>query len=307
MEKVEVLMAIYKPDIKYLYKQLDSIKNQTYKNIELLIFDDCIDNRTDKNLILDRIEGKFPVRFLSNENYNLGYAKAFEKLVRESNAKYLAFSDQDDIWDATKIERCMRAIDKDQSLIVAHGKKVIDEQEHVKKKSKVISKKRASWTSGEDIAKYQMFRDFVAGNCMLVNGEFARKCIPFGNIAPHDTWIACCASIEGKISRIPLPLTSYRRHGNNVSGVLSGINNKNDYYENRVKKNYDMVIELLERYPEFKDRREVLNFSKARIQKNVIKLWKMREISPEKAYFEILLAITPGICFPILKSLISKI
>ena len=36
-KKVNVLLSIYKPDINYLKQQLESIDEQTYKNIEILI------------------------------------------------------------------------------------------------------------------------------------------------------------------------------------------------------------------------------------------------------------------------------
>ena len=39
-EKVDILLATYKSNIKYLKKQIDSILNQTYKDISLLISDD---------------------------------------------------------------------------------------------------------------------------------------------------------------------------------------------------------------------------------------------------------------------------
>ena len=40
MEKVDVLVATYKTNIKYLVKQIDSILNQTYTNINVIISDD---------------------------------------------------------------------------------------------------------------------------------------------------------------------------------------------------------------------------------------------------------------------------
>ena len=39
-EKVDVLMATYNGE-KYLKEQIDSILNQTYQNIHLIISDDC--------------------------------------------------------------------------------------------------------------------------------------------------------------------------------------------------------------------------------------------------------------------------
>ena len=45
LEKVDVLLATYNGE-KYLRKQIDSILNQTYKNINLIISDDCSKDKT---------------------------------------------------------------------------------------------------------------------------------------------------------------------------------------------------------------------------------------------------------------------
>ena len=37
MEKVSVLLSVYRPNQKYLEEQLASLDNQTYENMEILI------------------------------------------------------------------------------------------------------------------------------------------------------------------------------------------------------------------------------------------------------------------------------
>ena len=44
-EKIDVLMATYNGE-KYLKEQIDSILNQTYKNIQIIISDDCSTDST---------------------------------------------------------------------------------------------------------------------------------------------------------------------------------------------------------------------------------------------------------------------
>lgn len=44
-EKIDILLATYNTDIKYLKEQIDSILNQTYKNIHLIINDDNSPNK----------------------------------------------------------------------------------------------------------------------------------------------------------------------------------------------------------------------------------------------------------------------
>ena len=44
MPKVSVLMPVYKTNEKYLREAIDSILNQTFKDFEFLILDDCPDD-----------------------------------------------------------------------------------------------------------------------------------------------------------------------------------------------------------------------------------------------------------------------
>ena len=46
-EKIDVLLATYNGE-KYLKEQIDSILNQTYQNIHLIISDDCSKDETQK-------------------------------------------------------------------------------------------------------------------------------------------------------------------------------------------------------------------------------------------------------------------
>ena len=45
MEQIDILMATYNGE-KYLREQIDSILNQTYSNIRLIISDDCSKDQT---------------------------------------------------------------------------------------------------------------------------------------------------------------------------------------------------------------------------------------------------------------------
>ena len=55
MEQIDILMATYNGE-KYLKEQIESILNQTYSNIRLLISDDCSKDETRK--ILNEYEKK---------------------------------------------------------------------------------------------------------------------------------------------------------------------------------------------------------------------------------------------------------
>ena len=79
-EKVDILLATYKSNIKYLKKQIDSILNQTYKDISLLISDD---NSQDEELekTLKEYEQKDNRVHIYFQEKNIGYIKNFGFLL----------------------------------------------------------------------------------------------------------------------------------------------------------------------------------------------------------------------------------
>lgn len=107
-KKVNILLSVYNPNVTYLVEQLKSIDNQTYPNIELLIFDDCVSKRCDVG-IFKKTLNNVKYRILPYKKKNMGYVKAFEYLVEQADGNYIAFCDQDDIWVRLKLKNVSNA------------------------------------------------------------------------------------------------------------------------------------------------------------------------------------------------------
>jgi glycosyltransferase involved in cell wall biosynthesis len=104
---VSIAMCTYN-GAKFMAKQLESIINQTYKNLEIVIVDD---RSTDDTVAIVEQFAKNDerIKFYQNET-NLGFNKNFEKAVNLTTGDYISISDQDDIWLPTKIEDLLNAI-----------------------------------------------------------------------------------------------------------------------------------------------------------------------------------------------------
>ena len=101
-EPIDVLLATYNGE-KYLKEQLDSILNQTYKNINLIISDDASKDGT-RDILKEYEEKDKRVKVFYQEN-NLGYVKNFEFLLKQVQSEVFMLSDQDDFWMPQKIEK----------------------------------------------------------------------------------------------------------------------------------------------------------------------------------------------------------
>ena len=92
-ELVSIVVPVYNAE-SYLYDCLESLINQTYRNIEIILVND---GSTDKSVsILEEYKKKDSRIKIITQN-NSGVTKAREKGVCNSTGKWICFSDADDI------------------------------------------------------------------------------------------------------------------------------------------------------------------------------------------------------------------
>lgn len=242
---VSILLAVYKPNEKWLIEQLISLNEQSYENLNLYVYDDCPEYPVDEELFKE---------YITNFNYeivrgkvNKGSNKAFEELTKIADGKYLAYCDQDDIWEKNKISLMMEKFNDKDVTLVCCDLIIIDENSTKTHDSIRDIRKRIVYKSGYGLAKGLLVSNFVTGCAMIVKREIALKSVPFAEKIIHDNWIAVIAALNGKIEYLDKKLVRYRQHSNNQTGILKGIYNKQTYYEIK-------IVELLERYTILKER-----------------------------------------------------
>ena len=217
-EKVDILMTTYNTEIKYLKQQIDSILNQTYKNICLLISDDNSTNKEVQKTLKEYEEKDERIKVYIQDN-NLGYIKNFEFLLKESTSNYIMYADHDDIWYENKVERSLEElIKKDVDLVYVNAEQ-IDEDGQVIQKSYFKYKNVPLIKGTNNLA---ISRCIGIGCSQLFTKSVKDKMIPYTeNVMAHD-WLAAFIANENKgISYIEEPLFGYRLHNTNVFGGRS--------------------------------------------------------------------------------------
>lgn len=207
---ISIAMASYNGE-KYLKEQLDSIYAQTYKNIEVIVTDDC---STDKTVdILEHYAKSCGLKYFVNEK-NLGFVKNFEKVLSLCDGDYIALADQDDIWCKDKIEILFKNVSghlmvhSDAMLINDQGKMI--EESFTKQ-----SKKKIYQTTQE-----YLFINNVTGCTSMIDKTLLKKALPIpSKFGVHDYWLAVIASTQGSIAYVDKPLVKYRQHDNNQIGA----------------------------------------------------------------------------------------
>lgn len=111
---ISIIVPIYNSE-KYLEKCIDSILNQTYKLIEVILIND---GSTDNSLNICNFYAKRDKRVIVVQQENSGVSKSRQKGIDISNGEYVAFIDSDDFIDSNYILKLYRNMQKSNSDII---------------------------------------------------------------------------------------------------------------------------------------------------------------------------------------------
>lgn len=245
-EKINILLAVYHPNPIWFAEQLESIDGQTYPNLSLIIIDDGPDSPIGEEFISTHIKN-IPFRYIVHE-INLGCNKTFEDLVPLADGEYIAFCDQDDIWHTEKIQQLYEEIKAKDAAIAYCNLSAIDENDKNIADDIRKIRKRDIFLSGKEIARELVLRNSIYGSSLLMKADLARSALPLPVDAPYDHWCSLWAAIYGKVAFLDNALVQHRIHGENLSTPLKGINSKEDYIEQRIKRLQTRLEGFAERF-----------------------------------------------------------
>lgn len=213
---ISIAMATYNGG-KYIEEQLDSIYNQTYPNLEVVVCDDGSTDNTPE--ILNRYVQEKGLRFYPNPE-RLGYIKNFERAMGLCEGEFIALSDQDDVWLPEKLQTLYDNIGENLLIhgdlsIVSPTNEMVQESAHqyyFKEEYPYI------FLDAENQRRFQMTRKSLCQGCtFLMRRKLMEISLPFPETEIHDLWLPFVAGNEHSIKYLPLPLTRWRLHGNNTS------------------------------------------------------------------------------------------
>jgi len=253
---VSIALCTYNGEV-YLKEQLDSLVNQTYPNMEILVCDDCSSDGTMD--LLEQYAANYNFFTVTRNEYNLGYVKNFEKAIRSCKGEYIALSDQDDIWDLNKIQLMVDTIDK--HLMVYHDSELIadDGISFNIKRSDIINLYHGN--SPESFLLYNC----VSGHSCLFSKRLLEYSLPFKKDYYHDHWLAYVAANVGSIGFVNKSLVKYRQHLNSNTDILKKKGKKNNgFHDNNKALKLERELEWLKlcaQYPYNKNPEFVREFA----------------------------------------------
>ena len=219
-KSIDILLVTYNGE-KYLKEQIDSILNQTYKNIRLIISDDCSIDKTPE--ILREYEKKDKRIILYIQEKNLGVVKNIEFLLRKVESPYYMLADQDDYWMPQKAEKTLEKLKEENADLAFGDLEVVDEKLNTIYPSfndyMLLTRKIKKYINSY---KLNYLYNCVTGCTILARKETIEKILPLPITSKrliHDHWIGLMVSLNGKLAYVPEKYIKYRQHGDNQVGT----------------------------------------------------------------------------------------
>ncbi len=207
--RVDILLSSYNGE-KYLRTQLDSILNQTWKNLVIRIRDDGSTDGTKE--ILKEYEEKYPNVYVYYGE-NLGLVKSFLSLMKESDASYTGFSDQDDYWLPEKVERAVERLAGVKGPALYSGNQTLVDDDLQVLPGETVPEPKPGFGNA-------VVESMCTGCTVLMNRELVdlvAKDLPEHAIW-HDWWCYLVCTYLGTYVFDKRAFIYYRQHGDNQLG-----------------------------------------------------------------------------------------
>jgi glycosyltransferase involved in cell wall biosynthesis len=155
LPKISVIVPVYNNE-KYLQKTVESILNQTYKNIEIILVDDGSVDESPR--ICDEMAEDYE-NIVAIHQKNKGVSSARNAGLKKATGELIAFCDGDDILQEDMYELLHKQMTEENSDIACCSSSLIMENNTVLNK---LSGKKLVWESCDDY-----LRDFLVGRLSM--------------------------------------------------------------------------------------------------------------------------------------------
>lgn len=197
-QKVSVIIPTFGRDSYFLLRAIESIKNQTYKNIEVIIVDDNSPN-SDYRLTTEKTMKKFnsdsSVIYYRNDK-NMGGSEARNNGIGIATGDFITFLDDDDEYLSSKVENQLKFMlhtDCDMSFtnlkLVNDNHEIVDYREYHKLKA----------FDKNSLLKYHIMRHLTGTPTFMYKTKKLIEIGGFKNVKMGQEFYLMLKSIEGNL------------------------------------------------------------------------------------------------------------
>lgn len=191
---------------------IESVLKQTYKNLEVIVVDDCSSDHTVD--VVRAIEDSRVRCILLSKNHGACYARNIG--AEQANGQYIAFQDSDDIWLPTKIEMQINYLQQGNYDVVFCGMdRITIEQKH-------FYYPKTGFDENKNAFEQILFDNRISTQCMLMMA-YVMKDVKFDpTIRKYQDWdYAIRIAKKFKIGYLAKALVISEIQANSISTVVS--------------------------------------------------------------------------------------
>lgn len=211
---ISVLMSTYKESLSYIKQSVESILEQSYKEIEFIIVVDNPEYSDLINLLNSYSDKDSRIKILVN-NKNLGLTYSLNRALKYASGQYIARMDADDISDRERLKKQLLFLEKNHLDLV--GSNVQDIDEHGEKKAGVSYFPETN----SKVVRYAKFDSPVAHPTWFAKKEVFESLGGYHEIdACEDYDFLVRAILKGfKIGNVQETLLKYRINSKGISST----------------------------------------------------------------------------------------
>jgi glycosyltransferase involved in cell wall biosynthesis len=218
---VSVVMPVYNQE-KYVAAALESVLNQTYTNLEILVGDDA---SKDRSLAIIRAYAAKDnrIKVLSAES-NLGICGNFNRLFDSVTGEYVAFFSGDDIMMPNKIATQLDILENNKDIVVVHHDAwIIDDTNNRIRKHRdkhLPLYNPLDWALKADWFHSKRIAPLLPTTCLARTGYYLYARYDKRFKYKHELLFTIedyCNDPKGKWQYIDEPMIEYRHHENNFT------------------------------------------------------------------------------------------
>ena len=207
MPKISVIIPVFNAE-KYLKSSIDSILNQTEKDIEIIVIND---GSTDNSLeILNNLQ-KLDSRIKVISRENRGVIESLNEAIKNSSGKYIARMDADDISFKDRLEKQFNYMEKNNLDLCGTSAITINEKgEEIGKIIRPENKK--------EIMKFTILHNPFIHPSVMFRREIVEKIglyKKFKHAEDYEFWTRIV--FKYNVANIQEPLLYYRIHENQIT------------------------------------------------------------------------------------------
>ncbi|MBF8436525.1 glycosyltransferase family 2 protein [Halanaerobiaceae bacterium Z-7014] len=296
--KEEPLVSVIIPTYKrpgMLGKAIDSVLNQTYDNIEIIIVDDNDDNeyRIDtEEFMADYLSEYDNIRYIKHEK-NKGACAARNTGIRKSKGKYITFLDDDDRYYRDKVKKQVKALNKSKCKVVFCAHKKF----YISKTKDIISSIQKPFLP--EFKKEKLFYKNILGptSVIMIDSSVFEKINYFDEKLKSrqdlDLYIRLSQYFDFEFIEEPL-VKMYIHDNERISNNTKGKIDAHEYFYNKYHKEINENNKIRSSYLKLLGDLYYQNNDYVNCRKNYIASWKYNKMNIKSLILYLTVLINPN-------------